>query len=80
MLNLDLNPGISLRLYLVFLLHVCALVDWLHFLFFIALELHVFSVAWQMLMHDIPFTPHCFSSFSCINEYLATDSGGYVNE
>ena len=25
------------------------------------------------------FTPHCLSSLSCINECLATDSGGYVN-
>ena len=26
------------------------------------------------------FTLHCSSSFSCINEYLAIDSGGYVCE
>ena len=26
------------------------------------------------------FTPRCLSSLSCINEYLATDSDGYVNE
>ena len=26
------------------------------------------------------FTPHCYSSFSCINEYLVIDRGGYVNE
>ena len=26
------------------------------------------------------FTLHCSSSLSCINEYLATDSGGYVYE
>ena len=28
----------------------------------------------------ISFTPHCHSSLSCINEYLVTDSGGFVNE
>ena len=30
----------------------------------------------------ISFTPRCFSSLSCINinDFLATDSGGYVNE
>ena len=26
----------------------------------------------------ISFTPHCFSSLSCINEYLAIDSDGYM--
>ena len=26
------------------------------------------------------FTLHCSSSLSCINEYLAIDSGGYVYE
>ena len=26
------------------------------------------------------FTLHCSSSLSCINEYMATDSGGYVYE
>ena len=26
------------------------------------------------------FTLHCFSLLSCINEYLAIDSGGYVYE
>ena len=26
------------------------------------------------------FTLHCSSSLSCINEYLTTDSGGYVYE
>ena len=26
------------------------------------------------------FTLHCSSPFSCINEYLAIDSGGYVYE
>ena len=26
------------------------------------------------------FTLHCSSSLSCINQYLATDSGGYVYE
>ena len=26
------------------------------------------------------FTLHCSSSLSCINEYLAIDSGGYVHE
>ena len=26
------------------------------------------------------FTLHCSSSISCINEYLAVDSGGYVYE
>ena len=26
----------------------------------------------------ISFTPRCFCSFSCINEYLAIDSGGYM--
>ena len=26
------------------------------------------------------FTLHCSSSLSCINEYLAVDSGGYVYE
>ena len=24
--------------------------------------------------------PRCHSSLSCINEYLATDTGGYLNE
>ena len=28
----------------------------------------------------ISFTPLFFSSHSCINEFLAIDSGGYVNE
>ena len=28
----------------------------------------------------ISFTPYCLSSLSCINEYLAIDSDGYVNE
>ena len=28
----------------------------------------------------ISFTLHCSSSLSCINEYLAIDSGGCVNE
>ena len=27
----------------------------------------------------ILFIPHCHSSLSCINEYLATDRGGYLN-
>ena len=26
------------------------------------------------------FTLHCSSSLSCMNEYLAIDSGGYLNE
>ena len=26
------------------------------------------------------FTLHCSSSFGCINEYMAIDSGGYVYE
>ena len=28
----------------------------------------------------ISFIPHRHSSFSCINEYLATNKGGYLNE
>ena len=28
----------------------------------------------------ISFNPHCHSSLSHINEYLATDRGGHVNE
>ena len=28
----------------------------------------------------ISLTPRCHSSLSCINEFMATDSGGYVNE
>ena len=31
--------------------------------------------AWAIL-----FTPHCSSSLGCINEYLAIDMGGYLNE
>ena len=30
--------------------------------------------------YAISLTPRCFSSISCLNEYLATDRGGYVNE
>ena len=33
-----------------------------------------------ILKLSISFTPQCHSSLSCINEYLATDSGGYVTE
>ena len=35
----------------------------------------------QLQLNDfdaIFFTPHCSSSLSCINEYLAINSGGYV--
>ena len=28
----------------------------------------------------ISFIPHCHSSLICINEYLARDRGGYLNE
>ena len=28
----------------------------------------------------IVFIPRCHSSLSCINEYLAADRGGYLNE
>ena len=28
----------------------------------------------------ISFTPRCLSVSSCINKYLAIDSGGYMNE
>ena len=28
----------------------------------------------------ISFTPRCLSSLSCVNKYLAIDSGGCVNE
>ena len=27
----------------------------------------------------ISFTPNCHSSLNCINEYVAIDSGGYIN-
>ena len=27
---------------------------------------------------ELDFTPHCFSSLSCINEYMAIDSGGLI--
>ena len=31
-------------------------------------------------VYEIVFTPRCISSLSCIHEYLAIDSDGYVNE
>ena len=44
-------------------------------------ELRILDYEYQVSNHwAIFYTIHCSSSLTCINEYLAIDSGGYVYE
>ena len=42
-------------------------------------ELGFESCAAALHLGQVPFALHCCSSLSCMNEYLAVNSGGYVN-